>query len=116
MPTRLITPQIPGTHNPDTRIARLLAGLWQRNQPQVLERLALLDQAAAALATGALPSALHRQATETAHNLAGTLGMFGHPAATELARQLEATYDTTQPDPTLIQTLTLQLRQSLYPA
>ena len=111
-----MTPERPSPPEPDARIARLLAGLWQRNQSQVLERLALLDEAAAALAAGVLSHPLRERAISTAHKLAGTLGMFGHPRGTEVARQLEAAYEASTPSPAIIYALTAQLRQTLYPA
>lgn len=63
----------------------LLAHLWQKNIPLMQDRLLLLDRAAAA------PDdpALRQRAIEVAHKLAGSLGMFGFPAGTELARALE---------------------------
>jgi HPt (histidine-containing phosphotransfer) domain-containing protein len=89
----------------------MIAALWQRNQPQVLERLALLDQAAAE----PLTPQLRQDAVATAHKLAGSLGMFGFHEGTRLARELELLLESPAVDTGTVRTLTAQLRQSLFP-
>ena len=90
----------------------MIAALWQRNQPQVLERLALLDQAA----SDALTPLLQQEAVATAHKLAGSLGMFGFHEGTRLARELEQLFESAQPDPARLATLTTELRRTLFPS
>ncbi len=99
----------------DAKMAAMLAAIWQRNQPQVLERLALMDEAAKALVEGHLTASLQEEAIATAHKLAGTLGMFGYPQGTELARQLEQHLESESPNPRQIQHLTTTLRSTLFP-
>lgn len=89
----------------------MIAALWQRNQPEVLARLALLDRAAAE----PLTPELSQQAAATAHKLAGSLGMFGFPEGTRIARALEQHLESTSPDPTRLAILTAELRQTLFP-
>ena len=96
-------------------MAAMVAAIWQRNQPQVLERLALLDEAAKALTDGALTASLRESAIATAHKLAGTLGMFGYPEGTHVARALEQQLDTEAPNPADILRLTTSLRTALFP-
>ncbi len=72
----------------------LLATLWERNLPVLRERLDLLDAAAAAAATGSLTAEQRTEAGSTAHKLAGSLGMFGYPRGTDLARQLEQSFES----------------------
>ncbi len=93
----------------------LLASLWLRNRPIVEERLATLDRAASFAAAGALEQDLREEAVDTAHKLAGSLGMYGHDDGTRLARQLEMLLDYPTPDPAQIRTLATQLRSSLFP-
>ena len=104
------------THNmqdsTQTSTHKLIAALWHRNQPQVLERLALLDQAATALLT----PELRQQAHATAHKLAGSLGMFGFHEGTRLAREIEQHLESTTPDPSHIAILTIELRPTLFPS
>ncbi len=88
----------------------LIARLWQQNLPKVLDHLGLLDRAAN---TAPLPEPLRLEALATAHKLAGSLGMYGYPAGTDHARQLEQTLDQPNPDPATLQRLTHSLRQSL---
>jgi len=92
-----------------------IAALWQRNQPLVLERLALLDLAAADASSAALSPALREEAAAIAHKLAGSLGMFGFPEGTHLARELEQSLGFADPDAASLTRLTQALRHSLFP-
>ena len=87
---------------------KLLDYLWNRNQPQVMERLMLLELAAHS-------PRLHDQALFTAHQLAGSLGMYGFPRGTDLARALELEFETSAPNPQRISTLAQDLRLTLFP-
>jgi HPt (histidine-containing phosphotransfer) domain-containing protein len=75
----------------------------------------MLDHAASAAAAGTLFEELREEAADTAHKLAGSLGMYGYDHGTRLARQLELLLDYPTPDPTQIRTLASQLRQALFP-
>lgn len=101
--------------NPDPsaleKTQALLASLWDRNLPTLRQRLDLLDRAAAICP---VPPELLTEAVMVAHNLSGSLGMFGHSRATELARELEYLFrnpDTAPADK--IQSLTQELRVTL---
>jgi len=98
------------------KTASLLASLWLRNRPLIEERLDTLDRAASSAASGTLVEELREEAADTAHKLAGSLGMYGYDHGTRIARQLELLLDYPTPDPTQIKTLTTQLRQTLFPA
>jgi HPt (histidine-containing phosphotransfer) domain-containing protein len=97
----------------DTEMARLIRALWERNQVQVQNRLQLLDSAAAANQHGEMGEELRREAREIAHKLAGSLGTFGFPMGSEIARRLEMLFESEDPDPELMAELTVQLRGSL---
>jgi len=90
------------------RTSALLAALWQKNQPLMLERLALLDRVAA----NPTPE-LRAEAIAIAHKLAGTLGMFGYPEGTALAREIELSLEGSDGD---IAPLVAKLRPLLFPA
>lgn len=94
-----------------SKTQNMIAALWQRSQPQVLERLALLDRAA----TEPLTPPLQQEAAATAHKLAGSLGMFGFPHGTGIARELELLLETESPDSVQLKSLTNHLRQTLFP-
>ena len=66
--------------------------LWDRFLPQLEERVATLEAAAAALSAGTLTAELREQASHAAHNLAGVLGTFGLDEGTRLAREAEVIY------------------------
>jgi len=95
--------------------SKLIAELWVRNRPLILERLALLDQAAAAMEAGTLTSEQRKEAESTAHKLAGPVGMFGFHQGTALARDLEAEYIAETQDAQRLLTLTASLRSTLFP-
>jgi HPt (histidine-containing phosphotransfer) domain-containing protein len=97
----------------DTEMARLIHTLWERNQNQIQNRLQLLDSAAAANRNGNMGEELRNEAREIAHKLAGSLGMFGFPMGSEIARRLELLFESRDPDPELLAELTVQLRGSL---
>lgn len=68
--------------------------LWTRFLPQIEERVAALEIAAAALGGGALNAAQREQASAAAHKLAGVLGTFGLAEGTTLAREAENYYSS----------------------
>ena len=67
----------------------LISALWERSAPLITERLNGLDIACEAAVLGRLSPIMRRGAMDTAHKLAGSLGMFGYPRGTELAREIE---------------------------
>jgi len=84
--------------SPAAKTAQLLAVLWERNRPVVDERLTVLESAVAALeVTGALAPEIQVEAANVSHKLAGTLGMFGYPRGTELARMMEEVLEMQDP-------------------
>ena len=91
-------PQAPAVEVTDPTPA-LLAALWQRNLPLLLERLDCLDRAAHELQSGSLSNTQLEEITSIAHKLAGSLGMFGYHQGTLVARELEHLLDTIQPGP-----------------
>ena len=92
-----------------------IAALWQRNQPRILDRLALLDAAAAASSSGVLDPALQQEAAGVAHKLAGSLGMFGFHEGTRMARELEQHLEAPAVHPATLTALTAKLRQAIFP-
>jgi HPt (histidine-containing phosphotransfer) domain-containing protein len=86
--------------------------IWQRNRSQVIERLDFLDRAAC---TTPLSEGLRMEAAAIAHKLAGSLGMFGFPEGTRLARILEELLEQSDPDQALLVNLSTELRQTLFP-
>ena len=78
------------------------------------DRLAQLDAASEAAATGTLTDVLREDAASTAHKLAGSLGMFGYPRGTEFARKIEVLLNEPGPaDALSLRELTSSLRESV---
>ena len=73
-------------------LAEAMDRLWVRFLPQLEERVAALELAAAALAQGNLVPTQREHASEVAHKLAGVLGTFGLQEGTSLAREMEHAY------------------------
>ena len=88
----------------------LIASLWQKNRSHFLAHLDLLESAARA---HPLSDLQRTQAAQSAHKLAGALGMYGFPAATAPARQLEHELNQPTPDRATLERLTRLLRQAI---
>ncbi len=73
-------------------LAAALDRIWQRHLPEIEERLAALELAAAATAAGTLTPEQRQAARSAAHNLAGVLGSFGLAEGTAPARETELHY------------------------
>jgi HPt (histidine-containing phosphotransfer) domain-containing protein len=97
------------------KTAALLAKLWVKIQPLVEQRLATLDQAAAAATVGTLSGDLRREAAGNAHKLAGSLGMYGYDEGTRVARELELLLGEAAPDPARLSSLIAELRTAVFP-
>jgi HPt (histidine-containing phosphotransfer) domain-containing protein len=104
------------TKDDDGKIEALLADLWQRQLPQLRERLDLIDRTAAEASTGTLSEASRTEALSIAHKLSGSLGMFGHHQGTDIAREIEQILKAPTPE-TLghLDSLAKRLREILQP-
>lgn len=93
---------------------QLITALWDRSLPIIYERLNGLDHACEAVVLETLTPMLRSSAADTAHKLAGSLGMFGYPRGTELAREIEYLLESDGAvDPVVFRRLVLALRASL---
>jgi HPt (histidine-containing phosphotransfer) domain-containing protein len=90
-----------------------LDDLWNRFLTDTLERVAVLESAAAAVASGSLTDTLRLEAKSAAHKLAGALGTFGLAEGTAIARQLEALYDRDSGPPKAVSSLLSQAASEL---
>ncbi len=100
----------------EEKTAALLAKLWVKIRPLVEERLATLDQAAAAAKAGSLADDLRKEAMGSAHKLAGSLGMYGYDEGTRVARELEIMLGKAKPEPAKLSGLIAELRAAVFPA
>jgi HPt (histidine-containing phosphotransfer) domain-containing protein len=73
-------------------LSHALDRLWMRFLPDIKERVAILEAAAAAAHAGTISKDEQEAAEAAAHKLAGTLGTFNLPRGTILARELEAKF------------------------
>ncbi|MGA2673047.1 MAG: Hpt domain-containing protein [Terracidiphilus sp.] len=73
-------------------LSQALDRMWNRFLPEIEERIAILETAAAEFAALTLSTEQCEAATSAAHKLAGVLGIFGLARGTDLARELENLY------------------------
>jgi DNA-binding response OmpR family regulator/HPt (histidine-containing phosphotransfer) domain-containing protein len=68
---------------------QFLNGIWDRHYPQLLDRIASIDLVITTTKDRSLTTEIRHQARHCAHNLAGSLGTFGLPLGSKVAKQLE---------------------------
>lgn len=78
-----------GQAQPTQQTLKAIAGVWDRSQAKLQQRLTVIEQAVAALQQGQLREELRQQALQAAHKLSGSLGMFGLAEGSRLAQSLE---------------------------
>ena len=73
-------------------LTQALDRLWVRFLPEMKQRLAALETAAAALAQNSLSNPDRQAAHAAAHKLSGVLGTFGLKQGSDLAHELEVAF------------------------
>lgn len=76
-----------GGNRHEQNVAVLVARLWERMRPVALSRAAVLEYHVAALRRG--DDGRPEDAEDAAHKLAGSLGVYGHDAASVIAAEIE---------------------------
>jgi DNA-binding response OmpR family regulator/HPt (histidine-containing phosphotransfer) domain-containing protein len=71
--------------------------IWHRLKERIGEQVAVLEQAVLGVEQQKLGQDLRQQAQQEAHTLAGSLGTFGLPEGTQLARKIERSFQAEQP-------------------
>ncbi|HEX4758116.1 MAG TPA: Hpt domain-containing protein [Terracidiphilus sp.] len=88
--------------NANPKLTAALDLLWMRFLPEIRERVAILESAAAACAANQLTKEQLDMANSAAHKLAGALGTFSLARGTDLAREFEfLSSRETPPEPDL---------------
>jgi HPt (histidine-containing phosphotransfer) domain-containing protein len=83
-------------------LTQALDRMWIQFLPEIKERIAILESAAADFAANRLSLRRQEAAHAAAHKLVGVLGSFGLTKGTVLARELEILYSRQNgPDPAL---------------
>ncbi|NEQ99127.1 MAG: response regulator [Cyanothece sp. SIO2G6] len=80
-----------------TSVSMAIANAWSTHRKTMHERLQVLQLTASALSQGQLSSQLRQDGYTQAHKLAGSLGCFGFPQGSQLARTLEQMLAVTTP-------------------
>jgi DNA-binding response OmpR family regulator len=83
--TDTITPQ----PNQPTDISQKIAQAWLQFQAVSWERLSNLEQLSTAISAQKISPELYTEAQSSAHKLAGSLGTFGFPTGSIIAKQIE---------------------------
>jgi hypothetical protein len=77
-----------------------LDSIWKQNLPLISDRLRRLDAFVEGLRKGKSTPQQFKDAIDIAHKFAGSLGMFGYPLGSQIARNLEQLLESTKtPDP-----------------
>jgi diguanylate cyclase (GGDEF)-like protein len=72
-----------------TTVSAAVQAVFQRSRGELSRRVGTLEEMVAAMAQGSLDETLRASSERDAHKLAGSLGMFGLPLGSELAREVE---------------------------
>jgi DNA-binding response OmpR family regulator/HPt (histidine-containing phosphotransfer) domain-containing protein len=68
---------------------QFLTGIWNRHYPQLIDRVDNIERVIIAAEDRSLTTEIRHNACHCAHNLAGSLGTFGLPLGSKVAKQLE---------------------------
>ena len=71
------------------QMTKVIEAVWERSKDQTVGRIETVEEAVGAMLDNRLDEELRARAEREAHKLAGSLGMFGFPRGTDLARKLE---------------------------
>ena len=72
-----------------TQVPAAIQAIFEKTRDELARRVETLEETVAAMLEGNLDESLRARAERDAHKLAGSLGMFGLPRGSELARELE---------------------------
>jgi len=76
-------------HIAQAKVQAVVARLWDKLKASLGSKLLLFEQAIAQIDRGTIDSEMQQQAKLEAHRLIGSLGTFGLPQGSELAREME---------------------------
>ena len=71
-----------------TDLSVAIDAIFEKNRAEIDRRITTLEKTVAALLARDLDDALRTSAEHDAHKLAGSLGMFGFPTGSKLAREV----------------------------
>ena len=77
----------------EEELSQAMERLWVRFLPEIMERVSIMEAAAAAMVAGTTTKSERENAEDAAHKLAGILGTFKLMPGTVLARDLEANFN-----------------------
>lgn len=80
---------IPQQSNPKLDNSQQIADAWLQFRDVAFQRIAILENLATALAENQVIQKLHTEAKSSAHKLAGSLGGFGFPEGSKIAKKIE---------------------------
>ncbi len=84
-----------------------IASAWSKFRDVAFQRLTILENLAVALAENQVTQELHEEAKSSAHKLAGSLGGFGFPEGSKIAKQIEKLLENNLVDPSDIEQFTI---------
>lgn len=94
---------IPKQNKPKTDNSQKIKQAWSEFQVVAQQRVAILENLAGSLANNQVTPELHAAAKSSAHKLAGSLGGFGFPEGSKIAKQIENLLEPDFVDPADLQ-------------
>ncbi|MDJ1170493.1 response regulator [Roseofilum sp. BLCC_M154] len=82
------------SETPEAQTQAAIAQLWESFKGPILERLALLEDVITAVEQGKSSEDNRQEGQQAAHKLVGSLGMFGYPQGSEIARSMETIFQS----------------------
>lgn len=79
----------------EQQTAEAVTGVWERVKEKFSNRVAVLERATTAMLKDTLGDELRKQAENSAHKLAGSLGMFDFDEGSRLAKKMECLFQVT---------------------
>ena len=92
-------PPAPAPATPAQNVEAEVARIWEQTKGLTLTQVALLEQTVSALRSSRLDQTAHQSAVQSAHKLAGSLGMFGFESGSQAAQQIEFLLESSWPIP-----------------
>ena len=84
-----LTPQKQKRETARKKAVETTSKVWEKYRDKIFEQVTVLETTAQAITAGQLTLSQQQQAKQEAHKLAGSLGIFGFMAGSQLAKELE---------------------------
>lgn len=88
------SPVPPNNPSPSPSLEFKMLAIWEKSKSKYHDRVSIIEDAIQALSHNSLTEDLKEKSLRESHTLAGSLGTFGFPKASEISRQIESALKT----------------------